>query len=145
MFYFIRYRQKQNSPKSPIIPLDLSVQQFLENPTRFDAKSGKVRSNTLTVPCALNMGLNPLLYYLQKITENKGNEKLYINPLNRKEFRNPKSTYSPAITKPKPPRPKSPLPSHVIKANPDYKEPYIPVTELPMFSVKSQTNNYLSI
>ncbi|CAB4491298.1 unnamed protein product [Rhizophagus irregularis] len=109
MFYFIRYRQKR------------AVQQFLENPTRFDAKSGK------------------------KITENKGNEKLYINPLNRKEFRNPKSTYSPAITKPKPPRPKSPLPSHVIKANPDYKEPYIPVTELPMFSVKSQTNNYLSI
>ncbi|CAG8732331.1 3096_t:CDS:2, partial [Rhizophagus irregularis] len=42
-----------------------------------------------------------------------------------KEFRNPKSTYSPAITKPKPPRPKSPSPSHVIKD--------VPVTELPMF------------
>ncbi|GBC16315.2 hypothetical protein RIR_jg32170.t1 [Rhizophagus irregularis DAOM 181602=DAOM 197198] len=41
------------------------------------------------------------------------------------EFRNPKSTYSPAITKPKPPRPKSPSPSHVIKD--------VPVTELPMF------------
>ncbi|PKY46492.1 hypothetical protein RhiirA4_402553 [Rhizophagus irregularis] len=32
---------KENSNKSPFIPLALSVQQFLENPTRFDAKSGK--------------------------------------------------------------------------------------------------------
>jgi hypothetical protein len=31
-------RNKENSPKSPFIPLAISVQQFLENPTRFDAK-----------------------------------------------------------------------------------------------------------
>ncbi|CAG8573326.1 22290_t:CDS:2 [Rhizophagus irregularis] len=28
----------KNSPNPPFIPLALSVQQFLENPTRFDAK-----------------------------------------------------------------------------------------------------------
>ncbi|POG65643.1 hypothetical protein GLOIN_2v1664071 [Rhizophagus irregularis DAOM 181602=DAOM 197198] len=41
---------KENSPNPPFIPLAYGVQQFLESPTRFDAKTGKLRSNTLTVP-----------------------------------------------------------------------------------------------
>ncbi|RGB28851.1 hypothetical protein C1646_715132 [Rhizophagus diaphanus] len=99
---------KENSPKSPFIPLAYGVQQFLESPTRFDAKSGKLRSNTLTVP---------------------------KSPYLRTKYRS-----KPTII-----LPKSPSPTHVIKANPvpDYKEPYRPVIEhrlieLPMFSLPGE-------
>ncbi|RGB39635.1 hypothetical protein C1646_689328 [Rhizophagus diaphanus] len=154
---------KENSPKSPFIPLALSVQQFLDNPTRFDAKSDKVRSNTLTEPKSpylrtkyRSKPTTILPTEERKIREMRG-YRFKANPLDRKILENrnfgipkvqkPKLTepYSPAITKPKPPRPKSPSPPHVIKANPvpDYKEPYRPVIEhrlieLPVFSLPGE-------
>ncbi|CAB4417637.1 unnamed protein product [Rhizophagus irregularis] len=156
-------RNKENSPKSPFIPLAISVQQFLENPTRFDAKSGKVRSNNLTIPKSPHLRTKYrskpttiLPTEERKIREMRG-YKFKANPLDRKILENrnlgipkvqkpmPTVPYSPAITKPKPQRPKSPSPPHVIKANPvpDYKEPYRPVIEhrlieLPMFSLPSE-------
>ncbi|CAG8556203.1 12960_t:CDS:2 [Rhizophagus irregularis] len=88
---------KENS-KSPFIPLALSVQQFLENPTRFDAKSGKVRSNTLTVPKSpylrtkyRSKPTTILPTEEREIREMRG-YRFKANPLDRKEFRSPKST-----------------------------------------------------
>ncbi|RGB33450.1 hypothetical protein C1646_704349 [Rhizophagus diaphanus] len=77
-------RNKENSPKSP----------FLENPTRFDAKSGKVRSNTLTVP------KSP---YLRIKDRSKPTTILSTEEREISKVQKPKLTesYSPAITKPK--------------------------------------------
>ncbi|PKY16425.1 hypothetical protein RhiirB3_402873 [Rhizophagus irregularis] len=120
-------RNKENSPKSPFIPLALSVQQFLENPTRFDTKSSKVRSNTLTVPKSpflrtkyRSKSTTILPTEEREISEMRGYrfKANQLDQLDRKIFENrncgipkvqkPKPTepYSPAITKPKPPRTK---------------------------------------
>ncbi|CAB4475119.1 unnamed protein product [Rhizophagus irregularis] len=131
-------RNKENSPKSPFIPLALSVKQFLENPTRFDTKSSKVRSNTLTVPKSpflrtkyRSKSTTILPTEEREISEMRGYrfKANQLDQLDRKIFENrncgipkvqkPKLTepYSPAITKPKPPRTKGPSPPHVVKAN----------------------------
>ncbi|PKC10103.1 hypothetical protein RhiirA5_355936 [Rhizophagus irregularis] len=131
-------RNKENSPKSPFIPLALSVKQFLENPTRFDTKSSKVRSNTLTVPKSpflrtkyRSKSTTILPTEEREISEMRGYrfKANQLDQLDRKIFENrncgipkvqkPKPTepYSPAITKPKPPRTKGPSPPHVVKAN----------------------------
>ncbi|CAB4490928.1 unnamed protein product [Rhizophagus irregularis] len=77
-------RNKENSPKSPL----------LENPTRFDAKSGKVRSNTLTVP------KSP---YLRIKDRSKPTTILPTEEREIPKVQKPKLTepYSPVITKPK--------------------------------------------
>ncbi|GBB83635.1 hypothetical protein RclHR1_10330005 [Rhizophagus clarus] len=142
---------KENSPKSPYTPLAVKVQRFLEKPTKFDAKenlkSNKVR--TVTVPRSPYLRTK----YRSKPTtvlpteERKLREmqsyKFKANPVDRRifeniDFGNPKvqkqkltEPHSPAITKLKTPRPMSPSPLRIIKANPvpDHKEPYRPVIE----------------